>query len=206
MDVSFMAFSVWRSGIGKDSRSMRWPTWYSAAPGPARSCADLAAELGCPAEALERLLDCAVAQKLLVCEAGRYGNSELSARFLTEDGPESLLSWIRIMDRWKRPWARLAEAVRQGAAVDNQAKWLGEDPQFMRDFILGMHQFAARSGPQFAEALKDLPVRRLIDVGGGAGHLLDRAVRRASRGAGGDPGPGAGGGHHARDGARRRPG
>ena len=39
----------------------------------------------------------------------------------------------------------------------------------MRDFILGMHQFAARSGPQFAEALKDLPVRRLIDVGGGAG-------------------------------------
>ena len=73
------------------------------------------------------------------------------------------------MDRWKRPWAQLAEAVRQGAAVDNQAKWLGEDPQFMRDFILGMHQFAARSGPQFAEALKDLPVRRLIDVGGGAG-------------------------------------
>ena len=109
------------------------------------------------------------------------------------------------MDRWKRPWAQLAEAVRQGAAVDNQAKWLGEDPQFMRDFILGMHQFAARSGPQFAEALKDLPVRRLIDVGGGAG-TYDRAVRRASRGAGGDPGPGAGGGHHARDSARRRPG
>ena len=70
----------------------------------------------------------------------------------------------------------------------------------MRDFILGMHQFAARSGPQFAEALKDLPVRRLIDVGGGAG-TYSIALRRASRGAGGDPGPGAGGGHHARDGA-----
>ena len=49
------------------------------------------------------------------------------------------------MDRWKRPWARLAEAVRQGAAVDNQAKWLGEDPQFMRDFILGMHRRAFRT-------------------------------------------------------------
>lgn len=170
MDVSFMAFSRLAFGHWEGQ-----PLYALADLGipqrlaQARSCADLAAELGCPAEALERLLDCAVAQKLLVCEAGRYGNSELSARFLTEDSPESLLSWIRIMDRWKRPWARLAEAVRQGAAVDNQAKWLGEDPQFMRDFILGMHQFAARSGPQFAEALKDLPVRRLIDVGGGAG-------------------------------------
>ena len=168
MDVSFMAFSRLAFGHWEGQPLCAGRPGYSSAWPQARSCADLAAELGCPAEALERLLDCAVAQKLLVCEAGRYGNSELSARFLTEDSPESLLSWIRIMDRWKRPgrgWPRRCG----GAAVDNQAKWLGEDPQFMRDFILGMHQFAARSGPQFAEALKDLPVRRLIDVGGGAG-------------------------------------
>ena len=118
---------------------MRWPTWASAALGPAtRSCADLAAELGCPAEALERLLDCAVAQKLLVCEASRYGNR--TERALPDRGQSRVAAQL---DPHHGPLeAALGTAGRggaAGAAVDNQAKWLGEDPQFMRDFILGMH-------------------------------------------------------------------
>ncbi|WZB75403.1 hypothetical protein WJ972_02480 [Achromobacter insuavis] len=66
--------------------------------------------------------------KLLTGDGGRYANTDLSARFLTEDSPESLLCWLRVMARWKQPWAQLAEAVRRGEAVDNQSKWLGEDP------------------------------------------------------------------------------
>lgn len=171
MDVSFMTFS--RLAFGHWEGQPLYALAELGIPQRLRSprrCGELAAELACPEQALERLLDCAVAQKLLSCDVeGRYANSELSARFLTEDSPESLLSWIRIMDRWKQPWTRLADAVRQGVAVDNQSKWLGEDPQFMRDFILGMHQFASRSGPQFADALKDIPIHLMIDVGGGAG-------------------------------------
>lgn len=70
MDVSFMAFSRLAFGHWEGQ-----PLYALADLGipqrlaQPRSCADLAAELGCPAEALERLLDCAVAQKLLVYEA-----------------------------------------------------------------------------------------------------------------------------------------
>lgn len=170
MDVSFMAFSRLAFGHWEGQ-----PLYALADLGIAqrltepRTCAELAREIGCESEPLERLLDCAVAQKLLACDGKRYANTDLSARFLTEDSPESLLCWLRVMARWKQPWTQLAEAVRRGEAVDNQSKWLGEDPQFMRDFILGMHQFASRSGPAFAQALQDVPIRHLVDVGGGAG-------------------------------------
>ena len=60
MDVSFMAFSRLAFGHWEGQ-----PLYALADLGipqrlaQPRSCADLAAELGCPAEALERLLDCA---------------------------------------------------------------------------------------------------------------------------------------------------
>ncbi|WYX15394.1 methyltransferase dimerization domain-containing protein [Achromobacter xylosoxidans] len=179
MDVSFMAFSRLAFGHWEGQ-----PLYALADLGIAqrltepRTCAELAREIGCESEPLERLLDCAVAQKLLACDGKRYANTDLSARFLTEDSPESLLCWLRVMARWKQPWTQLAEAVRRGEAVDNQSKWLGEDPQFMRDFILGMHQFASRSGPAFAQALQDVPIRHLVDVGGAQARIPLRCARR----------------------------
>ena len=181
MDVSFMAFSRLAFGHweGQPLYALADLGIHSAWLQP-RSCADLAAELGCPAEALERLLDCAVAQKLLVCEAGRYGNSELSARFLTEDSPESLLSWIRIMDRWKRPWAQLAEAVRQERrSTIRPSGWAR-----IRSSC-ATSSWACTTCRAFRTAIRrgaEGPARAPADRRGRRrGHLLDRAVRRASR-------------------------
>ncbi len=170
MDLTFMAFSRLAFGHweGQPLYAVAELRLADCLQTPMTS-AELATRLSLPQEPLERLLDCAVAQKLLTCEGQHYTNTELSRRFLTKASEESLLSWLRVMDRWKTPWASLSNAVRQGHAVDNQAKWLGEDPQFMRDFILGMHQFASRSATQFAQALDGLPIEHLVDVGGGAG-------------------------------------
>ncbi|MCY0388971.1 methyltransferase [Robbsia sp. Bb-Pol-6] len=171
MDLSFMTFS--RLAFGHWEGQPLYALVELGIPDllvdKPQTCAALAVALACHPEPLERLLDCSVASKLLDCVDGAYANTVCSDRFMTKDNPESLVHWIRIMDRWKRPWLDLASAVKAGKAVDNQAKWLGEDPAFMQDFILGMHEFASRSGTAFAAALDDVPIVNFVDVGGGAG-------------------------------------
>jgi hypothetical protein len=171
MDMSFMSFSRlafghWEGEALYALAELEIPDCLAERP---RTSAEVAHALGCHADGIERLLDCAVACRLLECHDGVYCNGDIARRFLTRTSDESLLHWIRVMARWKRPWLELATAVRQGHAVAEQATWLGDDPSFMREFILGMHEFASRSGPRFVDALANLPIGFLVDVGGGAG-------------------------------------
>ena len=171
MDIGFMTFSKLAFGHWEGQ-----PLYALAELGVpellasgSKTCAALAEQLECPEDALERLLDSAVALKILSFSNGEYKNEECAQRFMTTATGETLVHWIKIMSRWKSPWIELSTAIRNGETTDDQAKWLGKDPEFMRDFILGMHEFASRSSAQFAQALKDVPVTRFIDVGGGAG-------------------------------------
>lgn len=171
MDMSFMSFSKlafghWEGQALYALAELDIPEFLAERP---RTSAQVAQALNCSADGIERLLDCAVACRLLECHDGFYSNGDIARRFMTRASAESLLHWIRVMARWKRPWLDLATAVRQGHAVADQAAWLGEDPSLMRDFILGMHEFASRSGPRFVDALANLPIGFLVDVGGGAG-------------------------------------
>jgi len=171
MDMSFMnfsrlAFGHWEGQTLYALVELEIPEHLAKSP---KSSIQLANALHCDADGIERLLDCAVACRLLECKDGIYSNGDVAQRFMTSDSEESLLHWILVMKHWKRPWLDLAMAVRQGSAVADQTSWLGKDPSFMRAFILGMHEFALRSAPRFVEALSEIPIRLLVDVGGGAG-------------------------------------
>jgi hypothetical protein len=138
-----------------------------------RDCPRSAAEIGelCGLEAAgaEALLDAGVALGLLQKRDGSYAPTELSARFLTASSPESLARWVRVMGRWFGPWADLRRCLELGRPVDSQAPRLVEDPGYLEAFILGMHEYAARSSDAVAAAIELPGATTLVDVGGGAG-------------------------------------
>jgi O-methyltransferase domain/Dimerisation domain len=142
---------------------------FDALAGGPRPADELATELGADPRALEGLLNAGVALGLLRKADDAYANSDQAKRFLTTASPESLIHWVRVMGRWTEPWARLGDAIRTGKPVESQALRLGEDPAYVEDFILGMHEYARRTSADLARAIDLSGGARLIDVGGGAG-------------------------------------
>lgn len=170
MDLGFialsrLAFGYWEAQTLFSLVEFRIPELLEVR---SMTAAEVSGELDLPRETVGRLLNASVALKLLDCDGGRYSNSALAQRFLTPGTKETLLSWVRVMGRWAAPWTRLSDAIRTGSPVESQDARLGADPHYMRDFILGMHEFARRSSSLLARFV-DPHARALIDVGGGAG-------------------------------------
>jgi precorrin-6B methylase 2 len=117
-----------------------------------------------------RLLDACVALRLLTRSPdGEYANTTHAQRLLTSSSPESVVRWTRVMARWYEPWGDIARALRDGGSVEDRTLRLGKDPEYVADFILGMHQYNARSADVLAGSVDQQGARRLVDVGGGAG-------------------------------------
>jgi precorrin-6B methylase 2 len=138
------------------------------ADGP-RSAPELAADTAAETEPLTRLLNGGVAVGLLTLASGRYSNSALAASTLVSGGPGHLRDWMRWMSRLAERFPRLADCVRSGEPVEDPSLHLGGDPDFTRDFIMGMHDYARSRGSEVVSFLDLSEVRRLIDVGGGPG-------------------------------------
>lgn len=145
-------------------------------PGPTASALCIA--LGIHADAGVALLHAGVALGLLKMRDGRLSNSELASRYLVARSPEGLTHWIKVMGRWSEPWTRLTEAVTRGQPVEPQSLRLGQDPAYLRDFILGMHEYARRSSAEVVAHFGLEECQTLIDVGGGAGTFSVAACER----------------------------
>ncbi|WP_190022326.1 methyltransferase [Streptomyces hiroshimensis] len=128
--------------------------------------------------AAEGLLNAGVALKLLAKDGEEYADTDLALRLLCEESPESLARWVRVMGRWSRPWNDLAEVVRTGQPAEGREARLWQDPRYVADFVLGMHEYARRIADEVAEHV-DLPAgARVTDVGGGAGTYAIALCRR----------------------------
>jgi 2-polyprenyl-3-methyl-5-hydroxy-6-metoxy-1,4-benzoquinol methylase len=138
------------------------------APGP-RTVDELAAEIPADRGALERLLNAAVAIGLLELGEGRYENGPLADRVLISGRPGYLGSWLRLMSRWMKAWTHLTESVRTGQPAEDPQLHLGGDPDYTRDFIMGMHDYAQLRGSEIVEYLDFGGGLRLLDLGGGPG-------------------------------------
>ncbi|MBV1849547.1 methyltransferase [Catellatospora tritici] len=132
--------------------------------------AEVGSRCGVPADPALRLLDACVAIRLLTRSPdGEYANTPHTQRLLTTASPESVVRWTRVMARWYEPWGDITQALRDGKPVEDRALRLGEDPVYLADFILGMHQYNVRSADLLAHAVDQQGARTLVDVGGGAG-------------------------------------
>lgn len=136
--------------------------------GPA-TAEEVAERLATPVGYTERLLNAAVATSLLKKEDGRFGNLAMADTFLVAGRPRFMGHWIRLMKAWYEPWGGLADAVRTGKPVEDPMKHLGDDTDYTRDFILGMHDYAMGPGKEIVAHLDLSGRHHLLDLGGGAG-------------------------------------
>jgi predicted O-methyltransferase YrrM len=142
---------------------------FNALADGVRSIEDLADELACDLRAFEGLMNAGTALGLVHKSEMGFTNTESSARFLVASSPESVIHWVRVMGRWAEPWTRLRHAIETGKAVEPQSLRLGADPEYLEDFILGMHEYARRSSGALAAAIDLSGCDQLLDIGGGAG-------------------------------------
>lgn len=142
---------------------------------------DVCTHLGIHVAAGCALLNACVALGLLKMQQGTVRNAELTSRYLVRSSPESMVHWLRVMGRWSRPWTDLADAVRTGTPAESQALRLGQDPAYLRDFILGMHEYARRSSTAVVDHFGLEAATTLVDVGGGAGTFSLACCERFSQ-------------------------
>jgi predicted O-methyltransferase YrrM len=138
------------------------------AGGP-RSADELAADLAAPVDSLTRLLNAAVAIGMLELKDGRYANGAVAAAVLVAGRPGYLGSWLRLMSRFAKAWTGLKESVRSGRPAEDPNLKLGGDPEYTRDFILAMDDYARIRGSEICRYLDLGGGRRMLDVGGGPG-------------------------------------
>jgi acetylserotonin N-methyltransferase len=137
------------------------------------------------ADSMKRLLDACVSLGLLNRHGDLYSNTEVAARYLCRDSPDTLAGYIRYSNQVLYPlWGNLEDAVREGAHRWKQTFGL-EGPLFShffrteearRDFLSGMHGFGRLSSPKVVRAFDLGPFSRLVDLGGATGHLAMAAV------------------------------
>lgn len=147
----------------------------------------LATELGCDADALERLLDGCVGLGLLEKRDAAYANLPVASVYLCASNPNSLAGYIRYSESALYPlWGNLETAVREG--THRWARTFGlEGPIFshffktdedMRTFLLGMHGYGQLSSPKVVAAFDLSHFHSLVDLGGATGHLAIAACER----------------------------
>jgi SAM-dependent methyltransferase len=147
------------------------------ADGP-RPLSELASDTNAEADALELLLNAGVALGLLSASEAGYANTQLSARLLVSGGDGYLGSWMRLLSRWSSPFVRLNDSVRTGKPAEDPSLHLGSDPEYTRDFIMAMDDYARLRGSEVVDHLDLSGVSRMLDLGGGSGSYAIQFAQR----------------------------
>ncbi|MBI5881773.1 MAG: methyltransferase domain-containing protein [Elusimicrobia bacterium] len=129
----------------------------------------VAERLGTDARAPGILLDALAGLGFARKRGGRYANSRVSGSFLRSGSPGGVLSNLRYQELLAPAWARLPEIVRTGVPPRSLRRLLAQDPEFSRDYILGMAEIARRPARELAGSLPLSGARDALDVGGGPG-------------------------------------
>jgi acetylserotonin O-methyltransferase len=136
---------------------------------------------------LGRLLDSCVSLGLLEKTGDTYSNTPETDKYLRSGSPDTLAGYVQYSNNVLYPmWAHLEDAVREGGHRWKQT-FNFEGPIFshffrseeaMREFQRGMHGFGRLSSPAVVSAFDLTRFHRLIDLGGGTGHLAEAVGER----------------------------
>ena len=140
---------------------------FTALDGQPLRAAELADKLGANRDGLERLLAALVAMKLLLKNDDGFSCTRSAAIFLSRQSPLYLGNIIQHHRQLMESWAHLDEAVISGRPV--RSPYAGDDPEWRRNFLLGMFDLAMLLAPKFVGKIDLVGRRRLLDLGGGPG-------------------------------------
>jgi acetylserotonin N-methyltransferase len=147
----------------------------------------LAAQLSVKSEPLERLLDACVGLKLLRRNGTSYENEPVASTYLCRTTERTLSGYILYSnDVLFRLWTHLEEAIREGTPRWEQAFGIEgtifdhffRTEKAKQTFLQGMHGLGTLSSPKVVEAFDLSRFRRMVDLGGGTGHLAIAACER----------------------------
>jgi len=127
---------------------------------------EVAKKVGGSLRGVGMLLNALAAMNLLEQENSRFRNSEFSRSYLVKDKPDYIGYIIMHHFHLVDAWARLHEAVLQGAPVDKKSH--GEEIE-RESFQMGMFNLAMAIAPTIASAINLEGRRHLLDLGGGPG-------------------------------------
>jgi acetylserotonin N-methyltransferase len=148
---------------------------------------ELAADLNCQIDPMERLLDACVGLHLLGKTGDLYRNQEVASIYLNRSSPTTLVGYILYSNEVLYPlWGHLEKAVKHGG---HQWKQISREEggifdQFfqtdeaMHTFLKGMHGFGLLSSPAVVSAFDLSMFHTFVDVGGATGHLAVAACER----------------------------
>ncbi|ALE74234.1 hypothetical protein FRP1_16725 [Pseudonocardia sp. EC080625-04] len=144
---------------------------------------ELALECGLNPDGTLALLRAAQAMGVAAPAGTGWTLTPATKPFLDPGSPTSLRHWFAVMDRWRKPWSSLSTTLQSTEGGGGSARLEG-DPAYVRDFIIGMHEFARLSSKAVIDAGRDAfpaPGARdtLLDVGGGAGTYAIAALLAA---------------------------
>jgi SAM-dependent methyltransferase len=174
--VMQMAMGAWVTKVIAEATRLGVPDVVKQ-HGPMRA-ADMAAQIGAAPDALERLLRaCASVGVFTEDAAGKFGPTELS-EVLTADSPVSVKKLVEaIGGPWFKGWTQLLESVKTGKPqvrnVFGMEFWdyLNANPKELEDFGEAMKSNSLSSLRGVLEKCDFSSARKIVDVGGGFGHL-----------------------------------
>lgn len=138
--------------------------------------------------AIERLLDACVSLGLLEKEGETYRNTPLASQYLVRSSPHTMSGYIVYSNYALFPmWQKLEDALREGTnrwmpvfgfPPGDLFRHFFSTPEAARNFLLGMHGFGQLSSREVASAFDLSRFRRMVDLGGGTGHLALAMIDR----------------------------
>lgn len=145
--------------------------------------AELAAQTGMNADALNRMLRLLAAHDVFAQEGSGYRHTPAS-ELLRTDHPQSMRSLARMMNLpiMQNSFVELTHAARTGKPVLDWAGIVAYFAAYPEESSLFNQAMAARSAtvlPAITEAYDFSPFRLIADIGGGRGHLLRWILERA---------------------------
>lgn len=160
---------------------------FDALATAAQSATQLANQLQCDADAMERLLNALVGLQLLDRQQDQYCNTAVAQTYLTSSSSRRMTGYLKYSNRVGWPmWGKLEDAVREGTSRWKQCYgW--DEPIFSsffkseeaaHEFLMGMHGFGVMSSPALVNAIDLSPFHHLVDLGGATGHLAIAACQR----------------------------
>jgi acetylserotonin N-methyltransferase len=111
----------------------------------------------------------------------------VAEHYLYSGSPDTLSGYVRYSDEALfRMWSNLGDAIREGTPRWKQTFGIDgaifggfyRSDDAMRNFLRGMHGFGMLTSPAVVSAFDLSRFRRMVDLGGGTGHLAITACQR----------------------------
>ncbi|MEV0564784.1 methyltransferase [Dactylosporangium sp. NPDC050588] len=174
-----LATGLWRSQTL--TAAIEIGTFETLAGGGA-TAAEFASRAGIAGRPAEILLTACTALGLLEQRDGRYHNSAVADTYLVPGRPDYFADYVQMVAKYTAPgWLKATEAVRTDAPtkpVPDPDRNMFEEGNRPDSFWDGLFAFSTLTARHLARAVDLSGVRRLLDVGGGAGATLLELCRQ----------------------------